>query len=198
MKKITQEEYDAMPITDDYKICPTGDYSDVKIFDDDAKFGSHTIFESHSVFGSYSRFGSHSTFGECSTFGAWSKFEAHLIFGSYSTFGHTSTFGEYAEFGSYAAFGNDAKFTGQTTFGHDTTFENGYLPINYMRPFMKFAGFGSRCNSELYYYQFTRGDYIRAGCWFGTVEEFRQRVIDEKADVRYLKLMDFLQSFKEK
>ena len=33
MKKYSQEEYDALPVIDEYKECPTGDYTAIKYFD---------------------------------------------------------------------------------------------------------------------------------------------------------------------
>lgn len=52
MKKYTQQEYDAMPIVDGLRQCPTGDYSQCEKFD-------------RASFGKGASFGARTSFGEC-------------------------------------------------------------------------------------------------------------------------------------
>lgn len=44
MKKYTQEEFERLPIEDGYRICPTGDYTQVKDFGRGCSFGEWCSF----------------------------------------------------------------------------------------------------------------------------------------------------------
>lgn len=57
MKKYTQAEFDALPVTDGRKQCPTGDYSDICSFGERCSFGKGC------------------SFGECCSFGERCKCE---------------------------------------------------------------------------------------------------------------------------
>ena len=73
--KYTQERYDAMPIVDGYKQCPSGDYTAVREFGERSRFGEQPSFGAWSSFGERSRFGERSSFGARSRFGADCLFE---------------------------------------------------------------------------------------------------------------------------
>lgn len=54
MRKITQEEFDNFEIDENcYKICPTGDYSDIKAFGELCIFGVCCSFGERCSFGDY-------------------------------------------------------------------------------------------------------------------------------------------------
>ena len=44
MKKYTQAEFDALPVIDGRKQCPTGDYSDIRSFGEWCSFGERCSF----------------------------------------------------------------------------------------------------------------------------------------------------------
>ena len=114
MKRYTQAEFEAFPVVDGWKQCPTGDYSAI------------TQFPACSSIGERCRFGA-----GCS-FGAWCRFGERCILEiNKKLIGSTVYAG--------GGFGSENR----TTYGIPT-------------------------NDEL---------WVRCGCWFGTVTDFRARVI---------------------
>ena len=51
MKKYTQAEFDALPVIDGRKQCPTGDYSDIRSFGEGCSFGKGCSFGEWCSFG---------------------------------------------------------------------------------------------------------------------------------------------------
>ena len=154
--KITQQQFDSFPVIDGRKQCPTGDYSLI------------------------SSFGKRCSFGEECSFGGGCSFGEGCSFGMGCSFGEECSFGEWCSFGG-CSFGEGCSFGGGCSFGERCSFEGNYKYVgNY--PYWKFGGFGSRTGSELYVYKFESGLHVRAGCWFGTIEDFRQRVIETYSD----------------
>ena len=47
----TQEEFDALPVVDGVKVCPTGDYSAIESFGDLCRFGEWCSFGVRCSFG---------------------------------------------------------------------------------------------------------------------------------------------------
>ena len=92
--------------------------------------------------------------------------------------------GDYSlisSFGERCSFGEGCSFGERCSFGKECSFEGNHKYVgNY--PYWKFGGFGSRTGSELYVYNFKSGLHVRAGCWFGTIEDFRQRVLDKYSE----------------
>jgi hypothetical protein len=180
MRKITQAEYDALPIIDGSRQCPGHtSYSGVQ------HFGNHASFSEGA------RFGNHAIFGECASFGRGA------IFGDCARFGNHAIFGECASFGAFATFGNHAIFGGGAIFGAFTTFGGG-AKLEGNKPLLgnaiySFGGFGS-VNRTTYFIPMRDGIYVRCGCWAGDIEEFRERVADvhgESAVAReYLAICD--------
>ena len=111
MKTYTQEEFNALPVNEyGVKICPTGDYSQIRKFSNSCSFGKG-----------------------CS-------------------------FGEWCRFGEGCRFGEWCRFEGLTNAR--------YIAVD-------------RIGSELrkaYFFAAEEGWFVRAGCWFGTFEEFAKRV----------------------
>ena len=63
MKKYTQADFDAFEVIDGIKQCPSGDYSDIRVFGRGCSFGE------------YCSFGKWCSFGECCSFGEGCSFE---------------------------------------------------------------------------------------------------------------------------
>ena len=77
MKQYTQEEFDNFEINGyGYKVCPSGDYSLIKIFGEDCSFGE------------YCNFGGYCSFGECCNFGGYCKCEGNHKFVKLFTIGY--------------------------------------------------------------------------------------------------------------
>ena len=68
MKKYTQADFDAFEVIDGIKQCPSGDYSDIRVFGEDCSFGAWCSF------GACCSFGEDCSFDEDCSFGAWCSF----------------------------------------------------------------------------------------------------------------------------
>ena len=142
MKKYAQEEFDNFEI-DEYgrKICPTGDYTDIK------------------------NFGERCDFSGCCRFGAGCTFGAGCRFGGYCSFGAGCSFGEHCIFAMYC------------------NFENGRV-INGI--YFACDRIGSE-KRKTYFFKGDNGYFVRAGCFFGTFDEFIDRVHQVHAITKYEK-----------
>lgn len=81
MKVYTIEDFENFEI-DEYgrKICPSGDYSQIKQFGERCSFGEHCSFGEYCSFGKRCSFGERCTFGKCCTFGVRCDFENNSKF----------------------------------------------------------------------------------------------------------------------
>jgi hypothetical protein len=116
LHKYTQAEFDALPVFDGRKQCPTGDYTAIKAF------------------------------------------------------GERCSFGERCRFGAGCSFGERCSFGEGCRFGAGCSFEDGKTPRT-ANPYMAFDRIGSE-NRKAYFFDFTDGVFIRAGCFFGSEAEF--------------------------
>ena len=92
MKKYTQADFDAFEVIDGIKQCPSGDYSDIRVFGESCSFGVCCSF------GACCSFGRACSFGECCSFGACCSFGEDCFFGEECSFGEKCSFegkGEY-------------------------------------------------------------------------------------------------------
>lgn len=148
MKKYTQEEFDNFEIDEDgNKICPTGDYTNIKYF------------------GYYCTFGDGCIFSNCSHF---------------SNFNH---FGERCDFGAYCDFDASCSFGKWCDFGEGCNFENGRV-VNGI--YFACDRIGSE-KRKTYFFKGDNGYFVRAGCFFGTFDEFVDRVHQVHAVTKYEK-----------
>ena len=96
--------------------------------------------------------------------------------------------GDYSKIKS---FGKSCSFGEWCRFGESCSFENGHVTATNLQPFYKFSGFSSREMSETYIFNCVDGVFVRCGCFFGSVDDFKNRVIIEKGeDNGYLKIVD--------
>ena len=90
MKKYTQSDFDNFEVDENgYKICPSGDYTQI------------------------SSFGEGCSFGEKCSFGAWCSFGEGCRFGAKCSFGAWCRFGEVCRFGEKCSFENGAVKNGR-------------------------------------------------------------------------------------
>ena len=150
MKLFTQAEFDNFPIVDGYKQCPSGNYTKIKKFEDDCVFGENCKFGEYCEFGRRCHFGDHCEFGNCCSFGIW------------CVFGNLSNFGERCKFGAYS------------DFRYKCHFENGHVAKDEY-PLLAFSGFGT-VHRTTYFFNCEDGIWVRCGCFFGDIEQFRERV----------------------
>ena len=202
MKKYTQEEFNNFE-RDEYgrKICPTGDYTDIKYFGADCIFGAGCIFGVGCGFGECCRFGDRCNFGECCRFGVgchfgeWCNFGmgcrfgvgcifgAGCRFGEHCIFGARCNFGECCRFGDRCNFGECCRFGEWCSFAMYCNFENGRV-VNGI--YFACDRIGSE-KRKTYFFKGDNGYFVRAGCFFGTFDEFIKRVHQVHAITKYEK-----------
>lgn len=141
-------------------VCPTGDYTQIKVFGEYCIFGEGCRFGEHCIFGEYC------VFGECCRFGEWCSFGGCCGFGEYCSFGGRCIFGEWCSFGECCGFGEYCRF------------ENIAEVIDRV---IKIDRIGSR-NGCTYFFKTLSEIYVRCGCFFGTLEEFEEQVNETHKD----------------
>lgn len=174
MKKYTQEDFDNFEV-DEYghKICPTGDYTNIK------DFVEYCVFGGYCLFGVHCRFIGHCRFGEGCYFGDGCSFGAYCCFGECCDFGKECRFGELCGFGEGCIFGVGGSFGDWCTFGEQCTFAEG---CNYENDKVKNGRYVAvdrigNTNRKVYFYIDENGNmFVRIGCWFSEIEAFKKRV----------------------
>ena len=197
VKVYTQEEVDAiLPDENGIKHFPTGDYRAIKKFVGLCEFGEKCKFGAECSFGNFCKFGLDCRFGESCKFGRSCAFNRLCNFGFDCTFGESccfggdSIFGESCKFGRSCAFNHSCNFGGKCEFGHQCkfgekygfglgcTFEKGFKAKTTL-PFITLGGAGSEART-CYFYDFEKGIHVRAGCFFGSLEEFKAKVLKDE------------------
>ena len=166
MKVFTQAEFDAMPVEDGIKQCLSGDYRNVDIAN------QRCIFAALCIFGEGCRFGGGCSFGEGCIFGEWCRFAALCRFGVGCRFGGGCSFGERCRFCGGCSFeGEEAKP------GH---------------PYIAIDGAGSVARKS-YFFNLKSGIRVRSGCFVGTLQEFRRKVLDDcgPTEIKALQYLGF-------
>lgn len=98
------------------------------------------------------------------SFGAWCSFGEYCRFGECCIFGENCRFGKNCKFGGYCSFGEWCKF-GELC-SHEGLTNSIYVAVD-------------RIGSELrktYFFKAEEGYFVRAGCFFGTLDEFETKV----------------------
>lgn len=150
MKIFSQHDYDNFDL-DSYGwvFCPTGDYTDIQVFQHKSDFHDNCVFRGNTTFMREARFGDNCTFGM-------------PVF-----FVKSATFGSDCKFPIDSLFGGRTLFNGPVYFdGHRTKDSNPYISINR-------AGSVTR---ETRFFNFTDGIYVKSGRFFGSLAQFRARV----------------------
>ena len=97
-------------------------------------------------------------------FGVWCIFGDYCRFGECCIFGERCRFGKYCRFGGYCSFGELCRF-GELC-SHEGLTNSIYVAID-------------RIGSELrktYFFKAEEGYFVRAGCFFGTLDAFKTQV----------------------
>ena len=135
MKKYTKKDLETFERDENgWLICPSGDYTAIRVFPAKCSFGA------------FSRFGEGCTFGNGHIFGEG------CIFGAWSSFGQECSFGEGCSFGARCS--------------REGLTNSIYVAVD-------------RIGSELrktYFFKAEEGYFVRAGCFFGTLDEFKAQV----------------------
>ena len=185
MKLFTQEEFDNFPIINNCKQCSSGDYTKIKKFEDDCIFGESSKFGEYCEFGRRCHFRDQCEFGNGCKFGGYCDFGRKCRFGEYCEFCNDCSFSEDCTFGLTCSFGiwclfntcqigQDSSFGECCIFEGKCIFENGHVSKN-KYPLLIFSGFGT-VRRTTYFFNCTDGIWVRCGCFFGDIEQFRERV----------------------
>ena len=136
-------------------------------------------------------FGKCCSFGEQCSFGEWCSFGEGCCFGERCRFGEGCSFGEGCCFGERCSFGKCCSFGEWCSFGESCSFENIQEDID---RFVKIDRIGSR-NGCTYFFKTLSNIYVRCGCFFGTIDEFEQKVKEtHEHNEQYLK--EYLEAIK--
>ena len=82
--------------------------------------------------------------------------------------GNLCSFGQYCNFGNSCTFGEGCYFARQCRFENGHVAKQGY-------PLLGFSGFGTK-NRTTYFFNCEDGIWVRCGCFFGDIEQFRKQV----------------------
>jgi len=176
MQKFTQAEFDALPVVDGFKQCPTGDYSQIKTF---GKFCS---------FGESCDFGKSCSFGESCNFGEYCRFGKFCSFGKSCDFGKSCSFGESCNFGKSCSFGKSCNFGVSNYFGDRCSFGGRRAHPGY--PLLALSGAGS-VNRTVYAFNVEGGPWFEAGCFSGGLDAFRDKVRMDGDELKCLQYLGF-------
>ena len=103
-------------------------------------------------------------------------FDKGCRFAEGSHFARGGRFAEDCYFARGCSFAEDCSFGERCSFADECCFEGHKCkPGN---PFIAVDRCGSQ-ERKTYFFNFTDGIYVRAGCFFGTLEVFRARVLDD-------------------
>ena len=114
LKIYTQKDFDSFEVVNGYKICPTGDYSQIKNFGKRCNFGKGCSFREGSRFGERCSFGKWCSFGERCSFYAGGSFGKECSFGEWCNFGKRCTVEagkEMKSFLKFEGFGSERRCT---------------------------------------------------------------------------------------
>jgi len=183
LTKYTQEMFNALQIVGGYKICPTGDYSEVKSFplrckfDENCKFGTFSSFNMFCSFKNGCNFDRACSFGKSIIFGKYCNFEEDCSFDINCLFYSSCNFNSGCSFGYFCKFHDDCSFGCRCSFGEDCCF--GYNCVCEFGTFINLVscgGFGSR-ERTTYFFKLTNGDIaVRCGCFTGSIDEWEMQV----------------------
>ena len=171
MKKYTEKDLKTFERDEDgYLICPSGDYTAVKMFPKKCSFGAGSSFGAFCRFGEWCSFGECCNFGEECSFGKWCGCGEWCNFGDGCKFGEWNSFGEWSDFGAQNVFGKLCSFGEKCSFGercsHEGLTNSIYVAVD-------------RIGTELrktYFFKAKEGYFVRVGYFFGTLGEFKAKV----------------------
>ena len=106
-------------------------------------------------------FGERCIFGENCSFGEWCIFGKGCSFGENCSFGRECSFGERCSFGEWCSFGDGSNFEAGAV-------KNG--------KFVAIDRIGTKKRKAYFFIDDIGKMYVRAGCWFSGIDEFKERV----------------------
>ena len=176
MNTYTLEDFEAFPIIDGIRQCPSGGYTAIRSFPSYCSFDAGCRFDAGCIFGAF-----------CS-FGAGCRFDAGCSFSAFCSFGAGCRFDAGCSFSAACSFSACCSFSAACSFSACCSFEGYKAHPGY--PLLTFGGAGS-INRTVYAYNVEGGPLIRAGCFVGTLEEFRAKVRKDGDEMKSLQYLGF-------
>ena len=183
MRKYTKEDFENFEVVNGYRICPSGDYTQIKEFGDKCKFSMDCVFGEGTSFGDSCSFGECCSFGDGCSFGECCDFKRNCSFGLNCSFGKNCSFGicchfEWnCHFGQNCEFKENCRFRDGCCFGENCKFgKHCSIEGIKFKKFLKFEGFGSEKRCTYFFLTEDNKIYVRCGCFSGYIDEFRNKV----------------------
>lgn len=186
-------------------ICPTGDYTQIRHFEELCSFGKNCSFNEECSFGEGCLFDVYCSFGKDCSFGEHCSFRKSSLFGERCSFGKMCFFEDSCSFGEHCSFGKSCYFEEHCSFGKNCSFSEGCNLDNNLKfeniddeisNVLKIDRIGSRKGCA-YFFKTLNEIYVRCGCFFGTITEFENAVNEthknnEQFKKEYLEAIKFI------
>jgi len=199
--RYTQEMFDSLPVIDDIKHCPTGDYSEIGKFPNYCSFMKNSLFGFGSSFGYGCYFADNCKFEQCCAFATgcvflkecefksecffdtWCSFSDCCIFEYECEFNNSCKFKNSCRFGNCCVFGSNCDFTAECKFGKQCNFGNSCEFEKFcICEFGYFKNIAS-CNwfeeeyFPIYFFNLIDGNvFVRCGAYTGTIYDWCNEV----------------------
>ena len=124
------------------------------------------------------------SFGARCSFGEECRFGKECSFGERSSFGNACSFGDWCSFDNACSFGEECRFGERCIFGNVCSFEDERVKNG---EYFACDRIGSE-RRKTYFFRDGGGEmYVRAGCWFSSLDEFVERVKKAHGGTKYEK-----------
>ena len=156
MKRYTQQDLDNFEVVDGVRQCPSGDYTSIRVFNEQCSFAEGCSFAA------WCRFAEACSFAEECSFAAWCSFAERCSFAAWCSFAERCSFAKECSFAEACSFAAWCRFAERCNIGGHT------LKHSYV---ISVSGIGEY-KRTLYLWITTDGIFCQAGCFFGSEEEF--------------------------
>ncbi|HQN47693.1 MAG TPA: hypothetical protein PK034_11675 [Rugosibacter sp.] len=140
---------------------------------DRGKIGKNATIGDRATIGNLASIGDGTKIGNFATIGNWAMIGRRSTIGDWASIGDCATIGDGAKIGYRATIGDGPEFGGAVTFGQRLTCEG--VKVIRMMTMSNVDGSGRR----LHIYVHTKGIFVRAGCFCGSLDEFCKRAEEE-------------------
>lgn len=194
MKVYTIEDLKSFDRNDiGFLMCPSGDYTQIKKFDNNCWFGPASKFSDNCIFGEWCGFFQECSFGDMCEFSNCCIFDELCDFGKKCSFGDDCSFGDSCRFDKECDFGKTCRFKKKCEFGESCSFskECSFSQGCILENNIKFEGIQDNVIRVLkidnvgswegcHFFKTASEIYVRCDvlseCFFGTIAEFEEKV----------------------
>jgi len=132
-------------------------------------------------------------FAEGCSFAEHCSFAEGCSFAEHCSFAKGCSFAERCSFAEWCSFAERCSFAEWCSFAKNIKVECGHRLISYIG----IDRIGSRLG-KTYFFNCEDGLFVRCGCWFGTIKDFKRRVKEIYSKGRFRKEYDMAIDFAEK